>query len=65
VFVLTKIKKRKSEYNPTYNWGGNTLLWSNQTDQKIIQEAEDEDASKSKSDLQKEINYGKRINYWH
>jgi hypothetical protein len=62
---LTKIKKRKSEYNPTYNWGGNTLLWSNQTDQKIIQEAEDEDASKSKSDLQKEINYGKRINYWH
>lgn len=62
---MTKIKKRKSEYNPTYNWGGNTLLWSNQTDQKIIQEAEDEDASKSKSDLQKEINYGKRINYWH
>lgn len=62
---MPKIKKRKSEYNPTYNWGGNTLLWSNQTDQKIIQEAEDENASKSKSDLQKEINYGKRINYWH
>lgn len=62
---MPKIKKRKSEYNPTYNWGGNTLLWSNQTDQKIIQEAEDENVSKSKSDLQKEINYGKRINYWH
>ena len=62
---MHKIKKRKSEYNPTYNWGGNTLLWSNQTEQKIIQEAEDENASKSKSDLQKEINYGKRINYWH
>ena len=62
---MPKIKKRKSEYNPTYNWGGNTLLWSNQTDQKIIQEAEDENAPKSKSDLQKEINYGKRINYWH
>ena len=62
---MGKIKKRKSEYNPTYNWGGNTLLWSNQTDQKIIQEAEDENAPKSKSDLQKEINYGKRINYWH
>lgn len=62
---MPKIKKRKSGYNPTYNWGGNTLLWSNQTNQKIIQEAEDENASKSKSDLQKEINYGKRINYWH
>lgn len=62
---MPKIKKRKSEYTPNYNWGGNTLHWSNQTDQKIIQEAEDENASKSKSDLQKEINYGKRINYWH
>ncbi|MGX4600640.1 hypothetical protein [Faecalimicrobium sp. JNUCC 81] len=62
---MPKIKKRKSEYNPTYKWGGNTILWSNQTDQKIIQEAEDENASKLKSDLQKEINYGKRINYWH
>ena len=62
---MPKIKKRKSEYNPTYSWGGNTLLCSNQTDQKIIQEAEDKNVSKSKSDLQKEINYGKRINYWH
>jgi hypothetical protein len=65
VFILGKIKKRKSDYNPTYNWGGNTVLWSNQTDQKIIQEAEDKNVSKSKSELQKEIDYGKRINYWH
>ncbi|MDK2563409.1 hypothetical protein QOZ84_07590 [Romboutsia sedimentorum] len=62
---MSKIKKRKSEYDPTYNWGGNTVLWSNQTDQKIIQEAEDKNVSKSKSELQKEIDYGKRINYWH
>ncbi len=62
---MGKIKKRKSDYNPTYNWGGNTVLWSNQTDQKIIQEAEDKNVSKSKSELQKEIDYGKRINYWH
>ena len=62
---MGKIKKRKSEYDPTYNWGGNTVLWSNQTDQKIIQEAEDKNVSKSKSELQKEIDYGKRINYWH
>ncbi len=62
---MGKIKKRKSEYDPTYNWGGNTVLWSNQTDQKIIQEAEDKNVTKSKSELQKEIDYGKRINYWH
>ena len=62
---MPKTKKLKSNYKPTYKWGANTTLWDQETDQRLIQETQSNIENKPKEELVKEINYGKRINYWH
>lgn len=62
---MPRTNKFKSNYKPSYKWGGNTTLWASETEQKIIQKSQNNIENKPKEDLVDEINYGKRINYWH
>ncbi|MDU2198666.1 MAG: hypothetical protein E7E21_09665 [Peptostreptococcaceae bacterium] len=41
------------------------MLWASETEQNIIQNSQNQLESESKTDLEKDINYGKRINYFH
>ncbi len=62
---MPRQNRRKSHYKPHYKWGGNTMLWASETEQNIIQNSQNQLKSESKTDLEKDINYGKRINYFH
>lgn len=62
---MSRQNRRKSNYKPHYKWGGNTMLWASETEQNIIQSSQNQLESESKADLEKDINYGKRINYFH
>ena len=55
---MPRQNRRKSHYKPHYKWGGNTMLWASETEQNIIQNSQNQLKSESKTDLEKDINYG-------
>lgn len=50
---------------PKYGWGEDTVTWQLETEALSELQDKQKQPQKSKEELQKEINYGKRKNYWN
>lgn len=50
---------------PKYGWGEDTVTWQHETEALSELQDKQKQPLKSKKELQKEIDYGKRKNYWN